>query len=289
MDTSLTEFIAYLNQLAPEIALWWSIVGLILFTIALCIGWLLGRRRVSTLRKQVELIQREKVQLQERLQTNEEEQKSLARELVALTTEKDEVLVQLQTAQRRNMELNHSLTETRTSNEQLRATNQSYATTIEDLNDQVIGLKTRNELLQQGSSAGGDAGAKPDQLDDRITSLERRLDQLTQSNAAASRPTTIRTGRSTHQIEIGQPYDPAEEATDQPAVDDSGDDLTKISSIGPFNQRKLREAGIVSYAQIAAWEDADIDTYAARIGYVAELIREEDWIGQARRLDEAQA
>ena len=58
----------------------------------------------------------------------------------------------------------------------------------------------------------------------------------------------------------------------------------KISSIGPFNREKLYEAGITNFSQIAAWTDADIDDYAARIGYVAELIRIQDWVGQAGKL-----
>ena len=184
METYFTEFVNYLARLPEEIALWLGILALIVFTLALCIGWLIGRRRVARLRKEVRSIQREKEQLQERLQTNEEEQKKLAHELVDLTTEKDDLLVRLQTTQSRNSELNHSLTEARTANEQLQATNQSYATTIEDLNDQVIGLKTRNEQLLrqddtgQADTAGGVAGASSFELAERVARLERRLEAL---------------------------------------------------------------------------------------------------------------
>ncbi len=179
METYFTEFTSYLAQLPEEVALWLGILGLIVFTLALCIGWLIGRRRVVRIREDVRSIQREKEKLQERLQANEEEQKKLAHELVDLTTEKDDLLVRLQTTQSRNSELNHRLTEARTTNEQLQATNQSYATTIEDLNDQVIGLKTRNEqFLHQGDTAGGAAGPTALELAERVARLERKLEAL---------------------------------------------------------------------------------------------------------------
>ena len=188
METYFTEFTNYLAQLPEEIALWLGILALVVFTLALCLGWLIGRRKVVRARKQVEGVRREKQQLQERLQTNEEEQKKLAHELVDLTTEKDDLLVRLQTTQSRTIELNHNLTEARTTNEQLQATSQSYATTIEDLNDQVIGLKTRNEqLLRQEDTGeertGGAAiitnGTSSIELAERVARLERKLEALT--------------------------------------------------------------------------------------------------------------
>ncbi|WP_420458793.1 hypothetical protein [Neolewinella sp.] len=179
METYFTEFTNYLAQLPEEIALWLGILGLVVFTLALCIGWLIGRRRVVRIRKQIEGLRLEKENLQKRLQTNEEEQKKLAHELVDLTTEKDDLLIRLQTTQSRNSELNHRLTEARTTNEQLQATNQSYATTIEDLNNQVIGLKTRNEqFLHQGDTGGGAAGPTSLELAERVARLERKLDAL---------------------------------------------------------------------------------------------------------------
>ena len=288
METYFTEFTDYLAQLPQEIILWLAILGLLVFTLALCLGWLLGRRKTVRVRKQLELAQREKKQLQERLQTKEEEQKNLARELADFTTEKDDLLVQLQTTQSRNSELSHTLAAVRATNDQLQATNQSYSTTIEDLNDQVIGLKTRNEQLLDNRTGGGAAGAKdvPD-LADRVAELERTIRQLSDPPQAKQRAVIINTGTPTHQVAVGEPYAPDEAGeTTADTHQGTGDDLTQIATVGPFNQRKLNEAGITTYAQIAAWDDNDIADYAARIGYVAELIREENWVGQAHRLSE---
>ena len=83
-------------------------------------------------------------------------------------------------------------------------------------------------------------------------------------------------GESTHRVTIGDPA-PAE-------AEPEGDDLTQIRSIGPFNARQLRSAGVYHYAQIAGWSEEDLEDYAARIGYVADIMREQDWVGQARQL-----
>lgn len=283
----LYDFTDFLASLSTEQGIALGLLGLLVFLIAYCIGWLVGRRKVVRMRKQLELATRENKQYQERLQANEEEQKSLARELVRLTTEKDEVLVQLQQAQTTSTNLQQQLTALQASHEEVQVTNQSYATTIEDLNDQVIGLKTRNEhLLNGGGGAAGDEQlSEANSLTERVAALEEQLARLGSLPATEQQeePILVNTGRSGHAVIIGTPYAATtDDATREKPTD--GDDLTRIHTIGPFNERKLHEAGVTQYAQLAEWDDQDIDSYAARIGYVADLIREEDWVGQARRL-----
>ncbi|MBC6995787.1 hypothetical protein QWY85_17770 [Neolewinella lacunae] len=69
-----------------------------------------------------------------------------------------------------------------------------------------------------------------------------------------------------------------------PQRSDHHDDLTRIRNIGPFLQRKLNEADIYSYEQIANWKEADIVTYTELIGYLPGIIERDDWVGQARQL-----
>lgn len=38
------------------------------------------------------------------------------------------------------------------------------------------------------------------------------------------------------------------------------------------------------FAQIAAWDDAEIDRFAELIGRMGSRIRSDDWVGQARDL-----
>jgi predicted flap endonuclease-1-like 5' DNA nuclease len=63
----------------------------------------------------------------------------------------------------------------------------------------------------------------------------------------------------------------------------SGDDLKVIKGIGPKFEKLLRGAGITSLAQIAAWSESDIDVMAAKLGFKAERIRKDDWVGNAKR------
>jgi predicted flap endonuclease-1-like 5' DNA nuclease len=58
----------------------------------------------------------------------------------------------------------------------------------------------------------------------------------------------------------------------------------RLRGVGPTYARALRAAGVTSYAQIAAWTDADVVAIAARLGARPERIRREDWVGGARRL-----
>lgn len=62
------------------------------------------------------------------------------------------------------------------------------------------------------------------------------------------------------------------------------DDLKEIKGVGPALESLLHENGVTRFAQIAAWGDAEIDDFAAKIGRNGGRIRNDDWIGQARTL-----
>jgi branched-chain amino acid transport system ATP-binding protein len=64
------------------------------------------------------------------------------------------------------------------------------------------------------------------------------------------------------------------------------DDLTLIKGIGPVNARKLKDHGVTTFAQIAAWKKADVIAAEAYLEFDGRIARE-DWIGQARRLGKA--
>ena len=64
------------------------------------------------------------------------------------------------------------------------------------------------------------------------------------------------------------------------------DDLTAIAGIGPALQRKLKEHGIRSFAQIAALSDEDIERLEGSIIKFSGRIKRDDWIRQARRFSE---
>lgn len=62
------------------------------------------------------------------------------------------------------------------------------------------------------------------------------------------------------------------------------DDLTRLKGVGPKLVAQLGELGITSFAQIAAWSEADIDRVDAQLGRFQGRIRRDSWVEQARLL-----
>lgn len=63
----------------------------------------------------------------------------------------------------------------------------------------------------------------------------------------------------------------------------STDDLTMINGIGEEMARRLRDFGITTFSQIAAWTTEDSKEMEARLDTRGRILRY-DWIGQAKRL-----
>ena len=62
-----------------------------------------------------------------------------------------------------------------------------------------------------------------------------------------------------------------------------GDDLTEISGVGPVIVKKLHGEGVTTFAQIAAWTDADVEAIEEKLSFKGRVGRE-DWIAQAKEL-----
>ena len=73
---------------------------------------------------------------------------------------------------------------------------------------------------------------------------------------------------------------PAPKAAAAPA---GGDDLTKLSGVGPKLAEKLQGAGVTSFAQIAAWTEDDIAALDEQLS-IRGRIEREGWIDQAKAL-----
>ena len=63
-----------------------------------------------------------------------------------------------------------------------------------------------------------------------------------------------------------------------------GDDLTKLSGVGPVIVKKLHEQGVTTFAQIAAWTDADVEEIEEKLSFKGRVERE-GWIDQAKELN----
>jgi large subunit ribosomal protein L21 len=67
------------------------------------------------------------------------------------------------------------------------------------------------------------------------------------------------------------------------AKSDAADDLKELSGVGPALEKKLHEAGVTTFAQIAAWTDADIAEMDEKLSFKGRIERE-GWVEQAKKL-----
>ena len=77
---------------------------------------------------------------------------------------------------------------------------------------------------------------------------------------------------------------PKKEAPKKAAKADKGaDDLKELSGVGPALEKKLHAAGVTTFAQIAAWTDADVAAMDEKLSFKGRIERE-GWIAQAKKL-----
>ena len=67
---------------------------------------------------------------------------------------------------------------------------------------------------------------------------------------------------------------------------EGGDDLKQLSGVGPALEKKLHEAGVTTFAQIAAWNDEDVAAMDEILAFKGRSERE-GWIEQAKELAKA--
>ena len=76
---------------------------------------------------------------------------------------------------------------------------------------------------------------------------------------------------------------PAKKAPAKKAATGDGDDLKILSGIGPALEKKLHENGVTTFAQIAAWTEADIADMDEKLSFKGRIERE-GWVAQAAEL-----
>lgn len=70
--------------------------------------------------------------------------------------------------------------------------------------------------------------------------------------------------------------------TKKPAAG-GADNLTRISGIGPANEKKLNTLGIWHFSQVAAWKKAEVEWVGSYLSFAGRIEREE-WVKQAKAL-----
>lgn len=66
-------------------------------------------------------------------------------------------------------------------------------------------------------------------------------------------------------------------------ADAGADDLKKLSGVGSALEKKLHAAGVTTFAQVAAWTDADVAAIDEQLSFKGRIERE-GWIEQAKEL-----
>jgi large subunit ribosomal protein L21 len=77
---------------------------------------------------------------------------------------------------------------------------------------------------------------------------------------------------------------PKKAAPKKAAAKAGNDDLTKLDGLGPAFAKKLNEAGVTSFAQIAAWTEADLDSLNETITGLKAKAEANNWIEAAKSL-----
>ena len=74
---------------------------------------------------------------------------------------------------------------------------------------------------------------------------------------------------------------PAAKAAPKSAA--GNDDLKKLSGVGPALEKKLHDAGVTTFAQIAAWGESDVAEMDEKLSFKGRIERE-GWVEQAKTL-----
>jgi len=74
----------------------------------------------------------------------------------------------------------------------------------------------------------------------------------------------------------------AAKAKAAPAAAAGADDLTQLTGVGPAFAKKLNEAGVTSFAQIAAWDAAEIERLDGEISGLKGKAEKGDWVAEAK-------
>ena len=146
-------------------------------------------------------------------------------------------------------------------------------------------------LMGRASRAVPRRERRPDVLDEGAVPAQRNQALIDAAPAAAAPFTAPAAGELMGGVAEVIAAAVQEEAADAGALematgmpDRPVDDLTRIKGVGPKLSTLLRDLGVTSFAQIAAWTDADIARIDGQLGSFAGRPQRDLWVEQARLL-----
>lgn len=128
---------------------------------------------------------------------------------------------------------------------------------------------------------------RKDVLDDGADKAQRNQALIDTPPAAGELSSAANTQKVAHanataDAEAGAHVEPSKPTP--PAAGE--DDLTRIKGLGPKLREMLQTLGVTTFAQIAAWDDTEIDRIDSKLGRFQGRIRRDDWVTQAKFLAE---
>lgn len=126
------------------------------------------------------------------------------------------------------------------------------------------------EILEKGAAKSGvkaaiGAGSAPNTVEAKPAAAKAAPKPKAEAKPAAEKPAAKKA------------------APKAAAKADGADDLKKLSGVGPALEKKLVEAGITTFAQIAAWTADDIAAFDEKLNFKGRIERE-GWVDQAKTL-----
>lgn len=314
----LQDFFATMTR--QEMLFFWVVAGL-LFLIGLLIGLLIRGRGLNYYKKQYLLSEKERVDLSSKATIAEERQKALEKEVTTLSQEKVAAIDrcqeleaitsggsstelsalrdQIQLLQSENADLRNrhavnpaSLSPDADVKDYLEAAEarfQAFEQRLAEISEE--NLRLRTELGQpKDKGISTPAASNPSQP------YGKPHEPIIGNNAAVqendTEPLVIRADTTNPGVrsdgdggmEVIVDTTPSLIVPVIPPDGLTPDDLQQIRNIGPFLEKKLNEAGIFTYQQIANWSAEDSQRISAEIGYLPGIVERDDWVGQAKHL-----
>jgi large subunit ribosomal protein L21 len=143
--------------------------------------------------------------------------------------------------------------------------------------DQIKGPKTINFVKRRRKHSSQRTKGHRQQL-----TLLRVTDILSSGADASGIKAAVGAGSVASAAPVAAAKPAAKAKAAAPAVA-GADDLKQLSGVGPALEKKLHAAGVTSFAQIAAWTDADVAAKDEKLSLKGRIERE-GWIAQAKEL-----
>ena len=145
--------------------------------------------------------------------------------------------------------------------------------------DQIKGPKTINFVKRRRKHSSQRTKGHRQQL-----TLLRVTDILSSGADASGIKVAVGAGSVSSAAPVAAPKPAAKaKAAPAPAAAAGSDDLKQLSGVGPALEKKLHAAGVTTFAQIAAWTDADVAAMDEQLSFKGRIERE-GWIAQAAEL-----